>query len=69
MADAPPEPGVLFSGHTSPAFFECGDWEGVWERQRGARSGFEEELMGDATVLILVASSLSNALYSIALAY
>ncbi len=65
MTDAPPEAGVLFSRHTSSAFLERGYWKGIWESERSARSGFEKELVGNATVFIFMASSLTNTLRSI----
>ena len=68
MADAPPKAGILFSGHTSSAFLERGDWEGVWKGQRSAGSGFEEELVGYTAMLVFVTSPLANALDTIVLA-
>ena len=62
MADTPPEPGILFTGHAAPAFAEGGDREGGWEGRLWSWSGFEEDLVGDAAVFVFVAASLADTL-------
>ena len=62
VADGPVETLFLLGGHAAPAFGEGGYGEGGWQRNWGAGSGLEEDLVGDAAVFVFVAAPLANAL-------
>lgn len=62
MTDAPPKASFLVARHAQAALFDSRDREGVGEGEFAARWRFKENLMGDATVFVLVPSSLAYTL-------
>ena len=62
MADAPPKSGLLVARHAQAALFKSRDREGIGESEFAARGRFKEDLMRDATVFVLVPSSLAYTL-------
>lgn len=65
MADAPPKASFLVARHAQAALFKRRDRERIWEGEFAARGRFKEYLMRDATVFVLVSSSLAYALENV----
>ena len=62
MADAPPKTGFLVARHAQAALFKSRDRERIREGRFATRGGFKENLMRDATVFVLMSSSLAYTL-------
>lgn len=62
MEEAPPKADLLKFGHAFSVFSKGGNGKRVGKSEGGSGFGLEEDLMGDAAVLVFVTSSLPNAL-------
>lgn len=65
MADAPPKSGFLVARHAQAALLKSRDRERIGEGEFAARGRFKEDLMRDATVFVLVPSSLAYTLENV----
>lgn len=65
MADAPPKSGFLVARHAQAALFKSRHRERIGEGEFAARGRFKEDLMRDATVFVLVSSSLAYTLENV----